>query len=141
SIVPKLWSSLLFCFVRRLLHLPTSTGEKRIACRICEKAGADRSAQVISGFQESKSLEERTRRREKLYLQNLWEIFGRQPPFIHAQVDTCWRKRNSVAVFVLKDFEARRDFTITKRNTLKGLSPVVLCVISLSEQWKTSKST
>ncbi|CAG0901776.1 unnamed protein product [Cyprideis torosa] len=44
------------------------------------------------------------------------------------------KKRSaSIAQWVEMDFEASLNFTITESSTLKGISPFVLCVISLSD--------
>ncbi|CAG0899407.1 unnamed protein product [Cyprideis torosa] len=37
-------------------------------------------------------------------------------------------------------FRSKSGLAVTKRSTQKGISPFVLCVISLSDSWKTSKS-
>ncbi|CAG0904003.1 unnamed protein product, partial [Cyprideis torosa] len=59
---------------------------------------------------------------EKLCLQNLWKIFCTQPPFIHAQVETYWRKGIQLLYLCQKHFVGSRYFTVTKRNTLKGIN-------------------
>ncbi|CAG0898183.1 unnamed protein product [Cyprideis torosa] len=69
------------------------------ACRICGKAFADRSALVTSGFEKFKSLEQRTRRKVKR--SNFELRFQLAPHTNH---------------------EASRDFSVTKGNTLKGIS-------------------
>ncbi|CAG0896476.1 unnamed protein product [Cyprideis torosa] len=75
---------------------------------------------------------------------SLWKIIRTDRPFIHAQVDLfvgkpstnraargltnspTKKRRASIARFVEMDFEPSLGFTITKRSTLKGISPLVL---------------
>ncbi|CAG0897468.1 unnamed protein product [Cyprideis torosa] len=47
-----------------------------------------------------------------------------------------------IGPFVLcMDFEARGDFAVTKKSTLKGIGPFVLCVTNHSDLRKISRST